>query len=91
MKVIVLEKLLLETWKFFNRFLNTMTTDDKYSLISRDNSKQTNQMHWSQKQKIFLQFFSVFFEFALNLEHFQKKYDPHSLYISKITHHERRA
>ena len=90
-KVIVLEKLLLETWKFFSRFLHTMITDDKYSLISRDNSMQTNQMHWSQKQKIFLEFFCLFFESALNLEHFQKKYDSHSLYISKIADHERRA
>ena len=30
-------------------------------------------MHFSQKQKIFSQFFSVFFESALNSEHFQKK------------------
>ena len=31
------------------------------------------QMHLSQKQKIFSQFFSAFFESALNSEHFQKK------------------
>ena len=30
-------------------------------------------MHLSQKQKIFSQFFSAFFESALNSEHFQKK------------------
>ena len=30
-------------------------------------------MHLSQKEKIFSQFFSVFFESALNFEHFQKK------------------
>ena len=33
----------------------------------------TIQMHLSQKQKIFSQFFSAFFESALNSEHFQKK------------------
>ena len=33
----------------------------------------TIQMHLSQKQKIFSEFFSAFFESALNLEHFQKK------------------
>ena len=33
----------------------------------------TIQMHLSQKQKIFSQFFSEFFESALNPEHFQKK------------------
>ena len=33
----------------------------------------TIQMHLSQKQKIFSEFFSSFFESALNFEHFQKK------------------
>ena len=33
----------------------------------------TIQMHLSQKQKIFSQFFSAFFESALNSEFFQKK------------------
>ena len=73
MKVIELQKLLLETWKFFRPFLNTLTADDKYSLISKDNSMETIQMKFSQKQNIFSQFFSAFYESALNLEHFQKK------------------
>ena len=34
---------------------------------------QTSQIHLSQKQNVFLQFFAAFFEFALNFEHFQKK------------------
>ena len=33
----------------------------------------TIQMHLSQTQKIFSEFFSAFFESALNSEHFQKK------------------
>ena len=33
----------------------------------------TIQMHLSQKQKIFSEFSSAFFESALNFEHFQKK------------------
>ena len=73
MKVIELQKLLLETWKFFRPFLNTLTADDKYSLISKDNSMETIQMKLSQKQNIFSQFFSAFYESALNFEHFQKK------------------
>ena len=73
MQVVELEKSVLETSKFFSRFLNTLTTDDKYSLISRENWMQTIQMHLSQKQKIFSQFFAAFFEFGLNFEHFQKK------------------
>ena len=34
---------------------------------------QTIQTHLSQKEKIFPEFFSEFFESALNSEHFQKK------------------
>ena len=72
-KVIELQKSLLDTWKFFRPFLNTLTADDKYSLISRENWMQTIQMHLCQEQKFFSEFFSEFFESALNFEHFQKK------------------
>ena len=72
-KVIELQKSLLDTWIFFRRFLNTLTADAKYSLISRDKWMQTIQMHLSQKQKIFSDFFPAFFESAINFEHFQKK------------------
>ena len=34
---------------------------------------QTIQMHLPQKQKILSEFFSAFFKFALNFEHFEKK------------------
>ena len=66
-----LQTSLLETWKFFSRFFNTFTADDKYSLISRDNWMQTIQMHLPQKQKLLSEFFAAFFEFALNFQHFQ--------------------
>ena len=33
----------------------------------------TIQMHLSQKQKIFSEFFAAFFESSLNFAHFQKK------------------
>ena len=68
-----------------------MTANDKYSLNSKDKGMQKFQMHLSQKEKNFSEFFSSFFESALNFEHFQKKDDPHSLCISEITDHERRA
>ena len=51
---------------------------------------QKFQMHLSQKKKYFSQFISPFFEFALNVEHFQQKDSPHSLCISEIIDHERR-
>ena len=34
---------------------------------------ETIQIHLSQKQKIFSEFFAAFFKCALNFEHFQKK------------------
>ena len=91
LKVIELQKSLLETSKFFRSFLNTLTADDKNSLISKDKWKQTTQMNLFQKPKIFSKKFSAFFESALNFEHFQKKDHPHSLCISEITDHEIRA
>ena len=51
---------------------------------------QTFQMHLSRKQRNFSEFFFPFCESALNIEHFKKKDDPHSLFISEITDHERR-
>ena len=73
LKVIELQKSLLDTWKFFRPFFNTSTADDKYSLISKNKWMQTIQMHLSQKPKIFSELFYAFFEFVLNSEHFQKK------------------
>ena len=49
MKVIELQKSLLDTWKFFRPFLNTLSDNDKYSLNSKDKGMQTIQMHLSQK------------------------------------------
>ena len=72
-KVIELQKPFLDTWIFIIPFLNTLTANDKYSLNSKDKWMQTIQIHLSQKQNIFSQFFSAFSESALNFEHFQKK------------------
>ena len=52
-KVIELQKSLLDTWKFFRPFLNTLTAIDKYSLISKYKWMQTIQMSLSQKENIF--------------------------------------
>ena len=59
-------------------FVNTLTADDKYSLLNRDNLTQQNRTQLSQKQKAFSQFFVAFSKYTLNFEHFQKKDDPHS-------------
>ena len=89
-KVAELQKSLLDTWKFFRPFLNTLTGNDTYSLNSKDKSMQNIQMHLSQKENHFSEFFLPFFEYALNFEHSQKKDNPQILCISEITDQERR-
>ena len=59
-------------------FPNTLSADCKYSVLDGDNLTQRIQMLLSPKQKTFFEFFSSFLKSTLNLEHFQKKDDPHS-------------
>ena len=68
-----------------------MTADDKYSLLNRDNLTQPIRTQLSQKQKAFSQFFIAFSKCALNFEHFQKKDEYHSWFISEITHFGKRG
>ena len=83
-KVIELEKSLLDTWIFFRPFLNTLTADDKYSLNSKNKWMQTIQMLLSEKQNIFSDFFSAFFQSALNFKHFQTKMTLIAYVFSKL-------
>ena len=59
--------------KISGLFLNTLTDDDKYSLLYRDNLTQPIQILLSQKEKTFSEVFSAFSKSTLNFEHFQKK------------------
>ena len=63
---------MLVLWKSLRLFVNTLTDDDKYCLLYRDNLTQTIQILLSQKQKTFSQFFSPFLKSTLNFEHFEK-------------------
>ena len=72
------KKSVLVRRKALEHFVNTLSADDKYSLLNRDNLAQLIRTQLSQKQKPFYQFFLAFPKFALNLEHFQKNDDPHS-------------
>ena len=71
--------------KFLRLLVQTLTEDEKYSLLYRENLMQPIQILLSRKLKTFSQFFSAFFKSTLNFEHFQKKDDPHSRCISQIT------
>ena len=72
-KVIELKKSLLVRWKVLRLFVKKLTTDDKFSLLSRDSSNQTIQMRLSQKQKKFPHLFCAVFKSSSSFEHFQKK------------------
>ena len=70
--------------KILRLFVNTLTADDKYSLLNRGNLTEPIQILLSQKQNIFSEVLSPFLKSMLNFEHFQQKYDPHSRCISEI-------
>ena len=70
------KKSLLVLCKILRLFVNTLTTDDKYSLLNRDNLTQPIQIMLSQKQKSFCPFFSTFSKSILNFEHSLKKRWP---------------
>ena len=72
-------------------FVNTLTADDKYSLLNKDNLTQPIWTELSKKQTAFSQLLLEFWKSTLNFEHFQKKDDPHSRFISEITHSEKRG
>ena len=59
-------------------FVNTLTADDKYSLLNRNNLRQRIRTPLSQKHKAFSQFFLAFSKSILNFGHVRKKDDPHS-------------
>ena len=64
---------MLVLWKILRLFVNTLTDDDKYCLLYRDNLTEPIQILFSQKQKTFSQFFSVFLKSTLTFQHFQTK------------------
>ena len=59
--------------KISGLFLNTLTDDDKYCVLYRDNLTQPIQILLSQKQKTFSHLFFAFLKATLNFVHFQKK------------------
>ena len=75
--------------KFLGLLVKTLTDDEKYSLLYRENLTQPIQILLSEKQKSFSQFSSAFLKYTLNFAHFQKKDDPHSHRGFQITFSEK--
>ena len=71
--------------KFLRLLVQTLTDDDKYSLLYRENITQPIQILLSQKRKPFPHFFPAFLKSTLNFADCQKKDDSHSRCISEIT------
>ena len=59
--------------KLLRLFVKTLTNDEKYCLLYRDNLRQPIQILLSQKLKTFSEFFSAFLKSTLSFENFQKK------------------
>ena len=68
-----------------------MSAVDQCSLANRDNLMQPIHMQLSQKLKIFSRFLRGFWKSTLNFEHFQKKDDAPSLFISDAMTCEKRG
>ena len=60
LKAIKLEKVSFSDMKSLKLFVNILTVDDKYSLLSRENLKQPIQMQLFQKQSQFYHLFLYF-------------------------------
>ena len=63
----------LVTSEIFRLFVNTMSSDDKYSLRNMQIFWKQLQTLLSQKTQAFHQFLIAFLKYARNLEHSKKK------------------
>ena len=70
-------------------FVNTLTTEDKYSRRNMLNFTKQLEAPLSKKKTTFSGYFIAFLKCALNLEHLGKKDEYPSLVISKIIDTER--
>ena len=70
--------------KILGLFVNTLTDDDKYSLLYRDNLTQQIQILLSPKPKTFSQLSSEILKPTLNFEHFKKKISLISDVVPKL-------
>ena len=82
---------LLVICKMLGLFVNTLTGNEKYCLLNRDNLLHHFQMQFSQKKNTVSQFFTAFSKSRFNFEKFLKKDDPHSWCIFELPDSQKRA
>ena len=73
------------TSQIFKLLVSTLAADEKYPALNRDTLTIPIQMQLSEKQKSLSQFSPAFFKSKLNFQDFEKKDDPHRLWILEIT------
>ena len=78
------KKFLLLLCKILKLFVNTLTADDKYSVLNRDNLREPIQIPLCLKERKFSPFSSAFLKYTVNFEDFFKKDDPHGRCISEV-------
>ena len=76
---------MLVLWKFLRLLVNTLTDNEKYSLLYRENSAQPIEILLSLNRKTFSHFSFGFLKSTVNFAHFQKKDYSHSRCVSEIT------
>ena len=74
----------LEVYKVFRTFVNTLTCDHKYSLGNREILLQQIQFKLSKKLNFFCQVFPAFLKSTFSFEHLKKNVEPYNLCISEI-------
>ena len=65
-------------------FRKTPTANDKYPFRDLENLLSPTQLQLSPKSKALSDFLNPFLESTSNFKHFEKEYDRHSYFISKI-------
>ena len=73
MTVLSSKKSLLVLCKVSRLFVNTLSGDDKYSLLNRDNLTLSIQILLFQKKRLFLHYLSAFLKSTLSFDYFQEK------------------
>ena len=79
----------LVTSEMFRVFVNTLTSDDKYSSRNMQIFWQQFQTLLSQEEKTFCEFFIAFPKSAWNLEHSERKEEYPSLINTEVMTSER--
>ena len=80
----MLENVCLSLSEILGVFVNTLTTDNRYSYLNRNNLPEAIQLQLSKKQKIFTYIFAAYLISTSNVQHFAQKHDPHKFCIFEI-------